>query len=91
MSEAIRIIDSSNLSELRLMCKGMLLEQKATALQLRTQDEALAAIATIAHSGGLVGMSGTDAMNAIRRLSLPYWGKQSTADEVRAALAKVKP
>lgn len=39
--------------------------------------EALAAIAEIAHAGGLDNISYRDAMNAIRRLSLPYWDQSN--------------
>ena len=50
-------------------------------------DGAMRKVAAIAHSGGLIGMSPHDALTTIRRLSLPYWGKEEKPEQVHAALA----
>ena len=50
-------------------------------------DEAMRKVAAIAHSGGLLNMSEADALTAIRRLSLPYWGKEEKPEQVRSTLA----
>ncbi len=48
------------------------------------EREALTRIAEIAHEGGLAGMSEWDALNAIRRLSLPYSKGAPQPSEPRA-------
>ena len=51
----------------------------------------LAHIANLAHSGGLAGLSQDEAMNLIRRLTLPYWANAHggsfarVSDAIRAA------
>ncbi len=59
---------------------------EAAAL-LRQQAEALSAVARIAHSGGLSGMSEYDALNAIRRTTLPYW---DTTETMALTIARLK-
>lgn len=49
-------------------------------------EETMRKVAAIAHSGGLIDMSPHDALTAIRRLSLPYWGKEEKPEQVHAAL-----
>lgn len=47
-------------------------ELKASA-ELRRLHALCEEIAEIAHNGGLVGMSESDALRAIRKITLPYW------------------
>ena len=61
--------------------------RKPIAQQPAAVDEAMRKVAAIAHSGGLLNMSEADALTAIRRLSLPYWGKEEKPEQVHAALA----
>lgn len=65
-----------------------LLSVRAELLRhLPAVDEAMRKVAAIAHSGGLIDMSPHDALTAIRRLSLPYWGKEEKPEQVHATLA----
>lgn len=43
------------------------------AAELRRLHALCEEIAEIAHNGGLVGMSESDALRAIRKITLPYW------------------
>ena len=54
------------------------------AAELRRMHEALTKAATIAHCGGLFGISEADALVEVRRITLPYWSKEL------AAIAKVE-
>lgn len=42
-------------------------------------------VATIAHAGGLVGMSESDALVAIRKATLKYWNR-TTSDELACSM-----
>lgn len=44
-------------------------------------------IASIAHCGGLVGMSVSDALTAVRRATLPYFDTEATEEQHRAMIA----
>ena len=62
-------------------------ELRSLAQQPAAVDGAMHKVAAIAHSGGLIGMSPHDALTTIRRLSLPYWGKEEKPEQVHATLA----
>lgn len=59
----------------------------------KQRDELLADlrwIAAIAHCGGLVQMSESDALTAIRRATLPHFSTDATEEQHRAAIASIK-
>jgi len=59
----------------------------------KQRDELLAdlrGIAAIAHCGGLVQMSESDALTAIRRATLPHFSTDATEEQHRAAIASMK-
>ncbi len=58
------------------------------AAELIRLHEVLQSISVIAHCGGLTGMSEGDALTEIRKISLPYWNKDSSIEQDRAAIAK---
>ena len=41
-------------------------------------------VAALAHSGGLIGLDETQTLQAIRRLSLPFWSAAGTENDLRA-------
>ena len=41
-------------------------------------------VANLAHSGGLVGMNQTEVLQAIRRLTLPFWSANSDRNDLAA-------
>lgn len=58
------------------------------AAERRGDERAMRKVAAIAHSGGLIGMNPHDALTTIRRLSLPYWGKEEKPEQVHATLVQ---
>lgn len=56
-----------------------------------SRQQALAAIAAIAHCGGLAGIGPGPALMMIRRITLPYWERNSTRDQIHATIAKALP
>jgi len=61
-------------TEYRLLPPGM----------VAVSEERLFRIASIAHAGGISGMTEGDALNSIRRLSIPWW---DTIKNDRAAIS----
>ena len=62
------------------------------AAPVRTKDlmddvNRLKRIATIAHCGGIANMSVDDALTAIRKITLPYFDREASDEEVRAVIA----
>jgi hypothetical protein len=49
---------------------------------------ALRRIASIAHCGGLAGLSQEEALFMVRKLSLNYWNTNATLEEERTALSE---
>lgn len=52
--------------------------------------ETLAGIANVAHCGGQAGMTKDDALNAIRKLSLPHFDLNSTIDDQMSEINRLK-
>lgn len=52
--------------------------------------ELLKGVAAIAHSGGLAGMSESEALAAIRKATLVHWDKTASDTQTRAAIAKAE-
>ena len=60
-------------------------EWAASRLQHGEKVEAtLRRVAALAHSGGLVGLDEAQTLQAIRRLSLPFWSAAGTENDLRA-------
>lgn len=74
-------------SPIRAVCDFNRAWRTPIAQQPAAVDDAMRKVAAIAHSGGLLNMSEADALTAIRRLSLPYWGKEEKPEQVRSTLA----
>lgn len=55
-----------------------------------TPLEVLLEIATIAHCGGICGMTSDEALNHIRRLTINQWDKNANPQHVSSVMAKVK-
>ena len=62
--------------------------KRQASTELRRLHEVLQSIGVIAHCGGLAGMSEGEALIAIRKISSPYWNKNSSIAQNRAAIAK---
>jgi len=59
------------------------------AAELRRLHAALTNAATIAHCGGLWGMSEAEALVSVRRITLPHWDMVGSP-HARAAIAKAE-
>lgn len=70
--------------------QGDLMEAAAELRRLHAANEVLKAIASIAHCGGMAGMTESDALIAIRRATLPYFVTVATEEQHRATIASVK-
>ena len=68
----------------------VLLEMHKISQQRDDLLATLKAVTSIAHCGGLSGMSDGEALIAIRRMTLPYFDKAATLEQHRAAIASVK-
>ena len=55
------------------------------AQDLREMHTTLLSIASIAHCGGLYGLSESSALNAIRKITLPYWDRKTEAPHKASA------
>ena len=64
--------------------------RKDTAAELRRLHKVLQSVANIAHSGGVAGMSESDALIAIRRATLMEFNKAGSHDQRRAAINKAE-
>ena len=47
-------------------------------------EATLKRVAALAHSGGLIGLDERQTLQAIRRLSLPFWSAAGTENDLRA-------
>jgi len=71
---------------LRLYANG----EQSELVILREQRDALMAAATIAHNGGLARISEGEAMVLLRKITAPYWSRETKIQHVLEAIALVE-
>ena len=85
--EALRLAEKM---ESYKLCSGYAWHCHKAAAELRRLHEVLQSVANFAHSGGLAGMSESDALIAIRRATLMEFNRAGSHDQRRAAIAKAE-
>jgi hypothetical protein len=101
VDELLSAVKSAGEAALRLYAENMRLADERDGLrrELAEAQQALQRIAAIVHTGGLRGLTDSQAVTYARQLSLPYWDKTGSSiamgrrvdAAIDAAMAEPKP